>query len=127
MTEQQQQQHPITPPPELVREWAKECSPYDVPADHIATQAARWGADEELEACIEYIAGPGRWFVAPKFRLAELRAARRPRPASLREQALALTNAILDDPNRVLLIEVRETLELSRRALERLQELENND
>ena len=51
-------QHPITPPPELVRQWAKGCSPYDVPADHIATQAARWGADQELDACANWLADP---------------------------------------------------------------------
>jgi len=125
------EQHPITPPPELVEKLRND-APRDIRdagvtrERHLVIAAYRAGADQELEACIEYIAGPGRWFVAPKFRLAELRAARRPRPASLREQALAQTNAILDDPNRVLLIEVRETLELSRRALERLQELENN-
>ena len=45
------------------------------------------------------------------------RAARRPQPTSLKELALARTDAILNDPNRALLIEVRETLELNRRAL----------
>ena len=45
-------------------------------------------------------------------------------PPELVEQALAKTEAILNDPNRALLTEVREALELNRRALERLQELE---
>jgi len=37
-------QHPITPPPELVREWRQEhTTNYD-----LARQAARWGADQQL-------------------------------------------------------------------------------
>ena len=48
-------QHPITPPPELVREWNHACDGIHFPpfgySEYIATQAARWGADQELEAC----------------------------------------------------------------------------
>jgi hypothetical protein len=51
------QQHPMTPPPELVMQWLE-----DAPEDgelgiskHIATQAARWGANQELDACCEDI------------------------------------------------------------------------
>lgn len=70
------EQHPITPPPELVRKWISECSPYEVPADRIATKAARWGweqrtawdaawldaelqkaRDEELDACCHEVQG----------------------------------------------------------------------
>ena len=35
------QEHPITPPPELVQQWINE--EQGVFAEHIATQAARWG------------------------------------------------------------------------------------
>ena len=35
-------QHPITPPPELVQQWINEED--GLTAGHIATQAARWGA-----------------------------------------------------------------------------------
>jgi hypothetical protein len=82
------QQHPITPPPELVREWNQAaigthyrsgvgCSEY------FATQAAQWGADQELEACCE-------WLIAHRWEANAglLRAARRPKPPSLKEQAL---------------------------------------
>jgi hypothetical protein len=48
-------QHPITPPLELVQQWREKwngaCGPFAV---YLATQAARWGADQELEACIEW-------------------------------------------------------------------------
>ena len=44
-------QHPITPPPELVEQWY--CN---TPLDRgftLATQAVQWGADQQLEACCE--------------------------------------------------------------------------
>jgi hypothetical protein len=47
--------HPITPPPELVQHWIAqvwhEGTPVQVAASdlHVATQAARWGADKMLE------------------------------------------------------------------------------
>ena len=51
----------------------------------IAIQAAQWGADQELEACCE-------WFVRDWTDIEtadKLRDARRPKPPSLKEQALA--------------------------------------
>jgi hypothetical protein len=76
-------QHPITPPPELIEQWQDE-SPETQIADHVqylATRAAQWGADQELEACCHEVqtmySGGSR-----------LRAARRPKPPSLKEQAL---------------------------------------
>jgi hypothetical protein len=82
--------HPITPPPELVVEWADtiyqqtECD--DQRDLYVATQAARWGADQELEACCKWLnceLGTG-WGHGTK-----LRAARRPKPPSLKELAQA--------------------------------------
>ena len=128
-------EHPITPPPNLRRLWAQQAQrldPHDPVAwmEHVSTQAARWGADQELEACCGWLEqNCGRWKLPAPLR-APLRAARRPKPQNLKEQALAKTEAILNDPGRVLLTEVREALELNRRALKRLKELEqqeNND
>lgn len=70
----------LTPPPELVRDWynnACKCADYggDV-VPFVATQAARWGADQELEACCEWLQDPDLNVDTYK-----LRAARRPRPA----------------------------------------------
>jgi hypothetical protein len=51
--------HSITPPPELIAKWASQaveaanCSA-DVTVS-VATQAARWGADQELQACREWL------------------------------------------------------------------------
>ena len=73
-------EHPITPPPELVQQWQDE-SPETQIADHVqylATRAAQWGADQELEACCAELPGLDDY----------LRAARRPEPPSLKEQAI---------------------------------------
>jgi len=83
----------ITPPPELVQQWIKECDRPDDPRwqefeQDIATRAAQWGADQELEACCEWLEDPDLNVDTYK-----LRAARRPKPPSLKEQALA----VLDD------------------------------
>jgi hypothetical protein len=75
--------HPITPPPELVEQWAH------LPADWntVAFLIAQWGADQELEACSEWLDQKvllqHQSDVVPA-----LRAARRPKPPSLKEQAL---------------------------------------
>jgi hypothetical protein len=73
----------ITPPPELVGRWILES---DIPGEDmyegIATRAAQWGADQELEACCEWVA------VESITAATELRSWRRPKPPSLKEQAL---------------------------------------
>jgi hypothetical protein len=80
----------ITPPPELVREWLDTLfderglgiDPHKL-STGLAARAAQWGADQELEACCHYFARDLRESLA-----LELRAARRPKPPSLKEQAL---------------------------------------
>ncbi len=126
MTEQQQ--HPITPPPELMEQWrdrwiddAAEDNTQDLGIRpsfmvYIATQAARWGADTELNECCHLLRQQG--FDVIK----DLRAARRPRPPSLAEQALAALNEIEDRYAGPSTQEI-----LVRRALERLQELEKGN
>ena len=91
--------HPITPPPELVLQWFLNAKalPVDQWVTDIATCAAQWAADEELDACCEVLGGQYEWDQLcqctgwKEFRdLSEkiLRAARRPKPLSLKEQAL---------------------------------------
>ena len=89
------QEHPITPPPELVEKWieltrSNDCiGAYPQNYEHlVATQAARWGADQELEACCEWFS---KNYGIPS---SQLRAARRPKPPSLKEQALALIQSV---------------------------------
>ena len=77
--------HPITPPPELVEQWIARPGPnYE---EDIAAQAARWGADQELEACCEWL---GSIWPVVNVPIDELRAARRPKPPTLKEQALRI-------------------------------------
>lgn len=58
------QEHPITPPPELIQQWLGEYFGTTVTGEisdveHVlATRAARWGADQELEACCEWLEDP---------------------------------------------------------------------
>ena len=84
------QQHPITPPPELVQQWEEDWHHSKVKhielEPYIAAQAAQWGADQELEACCEWLEQQtlcGHQDLLPSFR-----ADRRPKPPSLKEQAL---------------------------------------
>ena len=83
---------PITPPPELVGDWLTEAADLHLltPAnlDYLVTRAAQWGADQELEACCEWVS-QWRCMVGGNRPEVGLRAARRPKPPSLKEQALA--------------------------------------
>jgi len=104
-------QHPITPPPELVQQWE------GMPRSLAFEAAYRAGADQELEACCEWLQDPDLNVDTYK-----LRSARRPKPPSLAEQALlAIDTAVADD--RIS----PEIARVTRAALERLQELEKGD
>ena len=81
-------EHPITPPPELVEQWIEQGVSRPPSTDYMtwfATQAARWGSDQELEACCEWL--KAKEWIHPEFS-DELREHRRPKPPSLKEQAL---------------------------------------
>ena len=115
-------QHPITPPPELRRQWLdNDDFPFvagtndllSIAKDRLNSvmdQAAQWGADQELEACVNYIDNNISGNKAREFR-----AIRRPKPPSLKEQALA----VLDDCANCLDGAHENTI---RRALEALPE-----
>ena len=107
-------QHPITPPPELVQQWCLHSNKHET-ADqfwrHIATQAAQWGSDQELEACL-LLVGDGRRENLSQ--VIALRTARRPKPPSLKEQALEALEHILHNSSTEL------GAETIRRALEAL-------
>jgi hypothetical protein len=80
---------------------------------NVARQAAQWGADVELEACCE-------WFVQDWTDIEtadKLRAARRPKPPSLKEQALEIIKRGEDDWQPL-----PEDWDTIRRALEALPE-----
>ena len=78
-------QHPITPPQDKFDQWEdnilNERENDDFVLDCVWKDGFQTGADQELEACLERILDVA---------LADqLRAARRPNPPSLKEQALA--------------------------------------
>jgi hypothetical protein len=82
---------PITPLDALVEEWFMEQRGLsEASRQHIATAAAQWGADQELEACCE-------WTQSYAECGDSLRAARRPKPPSLKEQAIASLEEIIKD------------------------------
>jgi hypothetical protein len=116
----------IVPPPELVQQWAHEWNTLGVrhpdatnTASYVATRAAQWGADQELEACCEWIVdGKDHELSAAYSRTisANLRAARRPKPPSLKKQALEVFEALIHGDASGLDVGV------IRRALEALPE-----
>ncbi len=107
------QQHPITPPQELRDKWLDE-APNTSVYDYLIDSAAQWGADQELEACcslLELSDDNAREF---------LQSARRPKPPSLKEQALtALTRYTTGET-----ILTTESVDTIRRALELLPDNE---
>jgi hypothetical protein len=77
----------------------------------IATQAAQWGADQELEACCEWLQDPDLNVDTYK-----LRTSRRPKPTSLKEQALGALDRMWNGGS------THADWELFRRALEQLED-----
>jgi hypothetical protein len=127
--------HPITPPPELVepsrtqlcqlfdgisrspsrqsgldylQQWIVDWTTYKV------NRAAQWGADQELEACCEWLSVP-----CPSYGR-ELRNARRPKPPSLKEQAMMGLSRI--ESTGEFFSDGMKDLDTIRRALEQLDD-----
>jgi hypothetical protein len=115
------QQHPITPPPELVQAWSDEAltasGMFEVKMK-FATYAARWGSDQELEACCEWFQDFYKLETWMQRDLKKLRDARRPKPPSLKEQALVALYAVATGANDIR--EQHQDFETIRRALEAL-------
>jgi hypothetical protein len=85
--------HPITPPPELLQLWFEQHYAYNKGLNELLIEVARYGADQELEACCEYVYERLKLTTVACI-AQELRAARRPKPPSLKEQALAQMEAL---------------------------------
>jgi hypothetical protein len=74
----------VYPPDHLLRKWESLIIDEEQNVDVVLYEAFQAGADQELEACCEILRGEFNYH-----HLAEpLRAARRPKPPSLKEQAL---------------------------------------
>ena len=103
-------EHPITPPLELVQQWSDIKPMEDAVVQNwvkIATKAARWGwdqrgatteaelqqaRDEELAACAQWV--EANFGQLPTHNLHQFR---RPKPPSLKEQALRELDDIYND------------------------------
>jgi len=126
--EMSQPESTIAPPPEpsdtQVGEWLIDDGyPWDPQEEavitittsrlkRVARQAAQWGADQELEACCQWLD-----FNHSASAARNLRAARRPKPPSLKEQALlAIDTAVADDRLSA------DVANIVRRALEQLDD-----
>ena len=108
------QTHPITPPPELVEQWSDIKPMGNAVVQNwvkIATQSARWGADQELEACCAWLAQS-----ASEPYINALRITRR-KPPSLNSVALQMLGTIERDAHYIP--EITDTI---RRALEALDD-----
>ena len=108
------QEHPITPSEDQIMLWCKQwnCTKEPGPIHKwLAIQAARWAADQELEACCAWVSDDLAYDVADR-----LRAARRPKPPSLKEQALEVVTGLEKR------WDLQCDLTLLRRALEQLDD-----
>ncbi len=104
------QQHLITPPPELVQQWVSQC--VNCTFDDVFQEIAQWGADQELEACCKWLAVAWKSYAST-----DLRAALRPKPQTLNSTALQMLGTIERDAH--YLPEITDTI---RRALEQLDD-----
>ena len=111
-------QHPITPPPELIKQWVSESNHNDPLFAQVAVMAARWGSDTELEACCEWFQEFYKTESWVKHDLKHFRTARRPKPPSLKEQALTALSHLLSGSAQTL--DTTEAEFYIRRALEAL-------
>jgi hypothetical protein len=111
--------HPITPPSELVQQWLGNHFGTTVRGEvsdvelAIATQAARWGSNQELEACCKWLPKLPPWSAD------DLRRHRRPKPPSLKELAQAELDRL------IALIPTEGAMAMAepiRRALEKLDD-----
>ena len=103
----------FVPPPELVMQWWDRTLLGNFHEfESIATQAAQWGADQELEACVNYIDNNMSGNKAREFR-----AIRRPKSLSRKEQALEAIGRLCAS---VIHDDLKDDAAIVRRALEQL-------
>ena len=126
------EQHPITPPPELVEQWRnlpeyasqlRAMSRVTITTEKlqdIATQAARWGADQQLLACGKYLEQCAAW---EEEDVTEMYNYLRPKSPSLKEQALqAAQRFYAKGHENCTDEEVKDDFDTIRRALEALDD-----
>ena len=104
--------HPAIPPSDLLKKWEDKWFDEEEHPDVLLIQAFQAGADQELEACLTEVS-----FLGSKSLANKICAARRPKPPSLKEQALDELHSSFD---RGYL--KKEAADIIRRALEQLDD-----
>jgi len=84
----------IYPPDHLLRKWESLIIDEEQNVDVVLYEAFQAGADQELEACCEWVSE--NVYRNHPFSSHELRTTRRPKPPSLKEQALDRCNDYID-------------------------------
>jgi hypothetical protein len=108
--------HPAIPPADQLKKWEDKWFDEEEHVDVLLIQAFQAGADQELEACYGWVEGS---ISTPE--AAELRAARRPKPPGLKEQAMRVL--VENGTNLDGRMELDSTdIETIRRALEALND-----
>lgn len=114
--------------PNLYIKLERDLYDHDVPFDTVIREAYQAGADAELEACVDVLGGQWEWDILSQctgwkeFRDRSeeiLRAARRPKPISLKAQALKAVQNI-DDACESEGFSRGDDTDIIRRALESL-------
>jgi hypothetical protein len=111
--------HPVIPPSDQLKKWEDKWFNEEEHADVLLVQAFQAGADQELEACCEWL----HWqnlATHPEL-IPSLRTARRPKPPSLKEQALAVLEEEPEDAKELIVFDV-DQVKIIRRALEALND-----
>lgn len=120
-------QHPIQPSPELVGQ-CMEMFKSGTRMEAMCGIAAQWGADQELNECCEHIRNYQWGFVdlpdgTKMHRAVHLELARRPKPLTLKEQALKILAAAggPDFPQQMTVLNTDQHI-IIKRALEALHD-----
>jgi len=112
------QEHPITPPQELVQQWYDNMGPDPGPFESFAIAAARWGADQQLELDAKWLdhnaLNEAHLKITPMGEV--LKEAMRPKPPSLKENAIKALNSF------ECFIWCVDDIDIIRRALEALDD-----
>lgn len=86
-------EHPISITGKLYEQWHEEWQRIGGSWPlYAATQAARWGADQELEACCDTLQRHAHWDLA----VCELMADRRPKPPSLKDELREIIECLVE-------------------------------
>jgi hypothetical protein len=104
----------IAPPADLLKRWEDAWFDEEEHPDVLLIQAFQAGADQELEACVKLLE------LSDKNARDFLYSARRPKPPSLKEQALTALHAIATGANNAR--EQNLDFDTIRRALEQLDD-----